>query len=147
MKTIWLVIFPALTMWKNMVNLLFWIVRFHVTSCSYHLSRKTHISNTLGFSCFIFFVFYWNIFQGSCILYTCQEPNFFFPRFFRVVHAPLFFRFFASDRRHMKDSVGNWIAPPPAYEAIVAEGKWHSNLNVVFVADLFQSNSHVIPYP
>ncbi|CAL5423310.1 unnamed protein product [Camellia sinensis] len=44
-----------------------------------------------------------------------------FQRFFRVVHAPIFLRSFASDRRHMKDSVGNWIAQPPAYEAIVAE--------------------------
>ncbi|CAL5420834.1 unnamed protein product [Camellia sinensis] len=30
-------------------------------------------------------------------------------------------------RRHMKDSVGNWIAQPPAYEAIVGEdGTVHS---------------------
>ncbi|KAL7169007.1 hypothetical protein ACSBR2_034099 [Camellia fascicularis] len=50
-----------------------------------------------------------------------------FQRFFRVVHAPIFLRSFASDRRHMKDSVGNWIAQPPAYEAIVAEdGTVHS---------------------
>ncbi|KAL7194372.1 hypothetical protein ACSBR1_034726 [Camellia fascicularis] len=48
-------------------------------------------------------------------------------RFFRVVHAPIFLHSFASDRRHMKDSVGNWIAQPPAYEAIVAEdGTVHS---------------------
>ena len=43
-------------------------------------------------------------------------------RFFRVVHAPLFLRHFASDRRHMKDSEGNWTAQPPTYELIVAEG-------------------------
>jgi len=43
-------------------------------------------------------------------------------RFFRVVHAPIFRRSFASDRRHMKDSAGNWIAQPPPYEPIVAEG-------------------------
>ncbi|CAL5351545.1 unnamed protein product [Camellia sinensis] len=50
-----------------------------------------------------------------------------FQRFFRVVHAPIFLRSFASDRRHMKDSVGNWIAQPPAYEVIVAEdGTVHS---------------------
>ncbi|KAL7194377.1 hypothetical protein ACSBR1_034730 [Camellia fascicularis] len=50
-----------------------------------------------------------------------------FQRFFRVVHAPIFLRSFASDRRHMKDSVGNWIAQPSAYEAIVAEdGTVHS---------------------
>ncbi|XP_027771935.1 protein N-terminal glutamine amidohydrolase isoform X2 [Solanum pennellii] len=46
-----------------------------------------------------------------------------FKRFFRVVHAPIFLRHFASDRRHMKDSAGNWTADPPSYEAIVAEGK------------------------
>lgn len=44
-------------------------------------------------------------------------------RFFRIVHAPLFFRFFASDRRHMKDAVGNWTAQPPVYDPIIAEGK------------------------
>ncbi|GFY98218.1 hypothetical protein Acr_12g0007590 [Actinidia rufa] len=49
--------------------------------------------------------------------------------FFRVVHAPIFFRSFASDRRHMKDSVGNWTAEPPAYEAIVAEDGTVHNLN------------------
>ncbi|XVE75606.1 hypothetical protein DITRI_Ditri12bG0106700 [Diplodiscus trichospermus] len=45
-----------------------------------------------------------------------------FQRFFRVVHAPLFLRHFASDRRHMKDSEGKWTAQPPTYEPIVAEG-------------------------
>ncbi|MBA0786936.1 hypothetical protein Gotri_025535 [Gossypium trilobum] len=45
-----------------------------------------------------------------------------FQRFFRVVHAPLFLRHFASDRRHMKDSEGNCTAQPPPYEPIVAEG-------------------------
>ncbi|XP_057982091.1 protein N-terminal glutamine amidohydrolase isoform X1 [Malania oleifera] len=52
-----------------------------------------------------------------------------FQRLFRIVHAPIFFRFFASDRRHMKDSVGNWIAQPPAYEPIVAEDGTLHNLN------------------
>ncbi|XP_057488033.1 protein N-terminal glutamine amidohydrolase-like [Actinidia eriantha] len=52
-----------------------------------------------------------------------------FQRFFRVVHAPIFLRSFASDRRHMKDSVGNWTAVPPAYEAIVAEDGTVHNLN------------------
>ncbi|KAL7194365.1 hypothetical protein ACSBR1_034719 [Camellia fascicularis] len=50
-------------------------------------------------------------------------------RFFRVVHAPIFLRSFASDRRHMKDSVGNLIAQPPAYEAIVAEDGTVHNVN------------------
>lgn len=43
-------------------------------------------------------------------------------RLFRVVHAPIFLRSFASDRRHMKDSDGNWIEEPPPHEPIVAEG-------------------------
>ncbi|KAG5609345.1 hypothetical protein H5410_020626 [Solanum commersonii] len=52
-----------------------------------------------------------------------------FKRFFRVVHAPIFLRHFASDRRHMKDSAGNWIAEPPSHEAIVAEDGAVHNLN------------------
>ncbi|MBA0830120.1 hypothetical protein Goarm_014665, partial [Gossypium armourianum] len=51
-----------------------------------------------------------------------------FQRFFRVVHAPLFLRHFASDRRHMKDSEGNCTAQPPPYEPIVAEGLKTSDL-------------------
>ncbi|KAJ4842634.1 hypothetical protein Tsubulata_013328 [Turnera subulata] len=50
-------------------------------------------------------------------------------RFFRMVHAPIFLKCFASDRRHMKDSTGNWIAEPPPYEAIVAEDGAVHNLN------------------
>ncbi|KAK4839123.1 hypothetical protein QYF36_019311 [Acer negundo] len=52
-----------------------------------------------------------------------------YQRFFRIVHAPIFLRFFASDRRHMKDLAGNWIAEPPSYEPIVAEDKAMHNLN------------------
>ncbi|XP_042520770.1 protein N-terminal glutamine amidohydrolase [Macadamia integrifolia] len=52
-----------------------------------------------------------------------------YQRLFRVVHAPLFLRFFASDRRHMKDSVGNWISPPPTHENIVAEDGTVHNLD------------------
>lgn len=44
-------------------------------------------------------------------------------RFFRIVHAPLFFNHFASDRRHMKEPDGSWTAQPPPYEPIVAQGK------------------------
>lgn len=54
------------------------------------------------------------------ILY-CNQVNVNF-RFFRIIHGPLFIKYFASDRRHMRDSVGNWISEPPSYEAIVAEG-------------------------
>ncbi|KAK9157266.1 hypothetical protein Scep_003840 [Stephania cephalantha] len=53
-----------------------------------------------------------------------------FRRFFRVVHAPLFLRFFASDRRHMKDSLGEWIAHPPTYEPIFCEDGTVHNLDV-----------------
>jgi len=38
------------------------------------------------------------------------------------VHAPIFLRSFASDRRHMKDSGGKWVEEPPPHEPIVAEG-------------------------
>ncbi|KDO41226.1 hypothetical protein CISIN_1g0309242mg, partial [Citrus sinensis] len=58
-----------------------------------------------------------------------------YQRFFRIVHAPVFLRCFASDRRHMKDSAGNWIAQPPAYEPIVAEGK-HYNLIQILLCGL-----------
>lgn len=50
-------------------------------------------------------------------------------RLFRVVHAPIFLRCFASDRRHMKDSGGNWIEEPPPHEPIVAEDGTVHNLN------------------
>ncbi|CAN0910033.1 Protein N-terminal glutamine amidohydrolase [Linum grandiflorum] len=52
-----------------------------------------------------------------------------FQRLYRVVHAPVFLREFASDRRHMKDSTGNWINAPPSYEPIVAEDGSIHNLN------------------
>ncbi|KAL2923590.1 Protein N-terminal glutamine amidohydrolase [Bienertia sinuspersici] len=50
-------------------------------------------------------------------------------RFYRIVHAPVFLRYFASDRRHMKDSDGNWNAQPPTYDPIVAEDGAVHNLN------------------
>ncbi|CAM6126930.1 unnamed protein product [Calypogeia fissa] len=53
------------------------------------------------------------------------EPN--FRRLFRVIRAPLFLRFFASDRRHMKNREGIWLASPPPYDCIVAEdGEVHN---------------------
>ncbi|EYU18735.1 hypothetical protein ABFS82_10G163900 [Erythranthe guttata] len=52
-----------------------------------------------------------------------------FNRVFRIVHAPIFQKYFASDRRHMKDSEGNWNSPPPSYEVIVAEDGTVHNLN------------------
>uniref|UniRef100_A0ACD5TH35 Uncharacterized protein n=1 Tax=Avena sativa TaxID=4498 RepID=A0ACD5TH35_AVESA len=50
-------------------------------------------------------------------------------RLFRVIHGPVFLRSFASDRSHMKDPMGNWIALPPKYEPIVAEDGNTNNLN------------------
>lgn len=44
-----------------------------------------------------------------------------FQRFCRIVHGPILLSHFASDRRHMKDSDGNWTAQPPSYDPIVAE--------------------------
>lgn len=41
----------------------------------------------------------------------------------------MFLRCFASDRRHMKDTGGNWNAPPPSYDPIVAEDGAVHNLN------------------
>ncbi|OVA00849.1 Protein N-terminal glutamine amidohydrolase [Macleaya cordata] len=52
-----------------------------------------------------------------------------YQRLFRVVHAPNFLRFFATDRRHMKDSVGNWISQPPPFEPVVAEDGTVHNLD------------------
>ncbi|KMT15033.1 hypothetical protein BVRB_3g061570 isoform B [Beta vulgaris subsp. vulgaris] len=50
-------------------------------------------------------------------------------RFYRIIHAPMFLRCFASDRRHMKDSDGNWNAQPPPYDPIVTEDGAVHNLN------------------
>lgn len=50
-------------------------------------------------------------------------------RLFRIVHAPMFLRCFASDRRHMKVSSGNWIEDPPPHEPIVAEGNQLGHLH------------------
>ncbi|XP_010938723.2 protein N-terminal glutamine amidohydrolase [Elaeis guineensis] len=52
-----------------------------------------------------------------------------YSRLFRVVHAPMFLHFFASDRGHMKDSQGNWISLPPNYGPIIAEDGTMNNLN------------------
>ncbi|KAI4386524.1 hypothetical protein MLD38_004452 [Melastoma candidum] len=52
-----------------------------------------------------------------------------YQRLFRVIHAPMFIRSFGSDRRHMKDSEGNWQAPPPLHDTIVAEDGTVHNLN------------------
>lgn len=54
-------------------------------------------------------------------------------RLFRVIHAPVFLRSFASDRSHMKDPEGNWVELPPNYEPIVAEGSGLYDITIVFV--------------
>lgn len=51
-----------------------------------------------------------------------------YKRIFRVIHAPIFLRFFASDRSHMKDLDGTWISPPPVYPPIVAQDGTSNNL-------------------
>ncbi|TXG46201.1 hypothetical protein EZV62_028296 [Acer yangbiense] len=63
------------------------------------------------------------------VFHLSQKTDLLGIRFFRIVHAPIFLRFFAFDRRHMKDPAGNWIAEPPSYEPIVAEDKNVHNLN------------------
>ncbi|WVZ98349.1 hypothetical protein U9M48_043806 [Paspalum notatum var. saurae] len=55
--------------------------------------------------------------------------NSIYSRLFRVIHAPVFLRSFASDRSHMKDPKGNWIELPPKYEPIMAEDGTTNNLN------------------
>lgn len=56
-----------------------------------------------------------------------------FVRFYRIIHAPMFLRCFASDRRHMKDSDGNWNAQPPPYDPIVTEGTIQSHqINICY---------------
>ncbi|XXG83539.1 hypothetical protein AAC387_Pa10g1272 [Persea americana] len=52
-----------------------------------------------------------------------------FVRLFRVVHVPILLHCFASDRQHMKNPDGNWIAQPPLYEPIVAEDGTVNNLS------------------
>ncbi|CAK9322857.1 unnamed protein product [Citrullus colocynthis] len=66
-----------------------------------------------------------------------------YQRLFRIIHAPILFRHFASDRRHMKDSNGNWIAKPPDYEVIVAEDGTIHNLHEymeIKASDIYPNN-------
>ncbi|CAL5351940.1 unnamed protein product [Camellia sinensis] len=89
----------------------------------------SYVSETIRPS-FQLFSEFQNIFKTQLRKYTSSWEKLLCDlRFFRVVHAPIFLRSFASDRRHMKDSVGNWIAQPPAYEAIVAEDGTVHNVN------------------
>ncbi|KAJ4779466.1 Protein N-terminal glutamine amidohydrolase [Rhynchospora pubera] len=55
--------------------------------------------------------------------------NSLYRRLFRVVHAPVFLRYFASDRSHMKDASGNWMALPPTYDPIITEDGITHNLS------------------
>ncbi|KAK8943249.1 Protein N-terminal glutamine amidohydrolase [Platanthera zijinensis] len=52
-----------------------------------------------------------------------------FRRILRVIHAPIFLRHFASNRTHMRDSLGNWISPPPSYEPIIAHDGSENNID------------------
>ncbi|KAJ3676272.1 hypothetical protein LUZ60_003684 [Juncus effusus] len=62
-----------------------------------------------------------------------------YQRLFRIVHAPIFLKYFASDRSHMKDKYNNWIALPPPYNPIIAEDGTTHNLNdymTIFAPDV-----------
>ncbi|XP_074276819.1 protein N-terminal glutamine amidohydrolase [Silene latifolia] len=68
----------------------------------------------------------------SYVAQTFQPSFQLFPeyqRFYRIVHAPIFLRSFASDRRHMKDPNGEWTAQPPSYDPIIAQDGTIHNLN------------------
>ncbi|KAH0454143.1 hypothetical protein IEQ34_016067 [Dendrobium chrysotoxum] len=52
-----------------------------------------------------------------------------YKRILRVIHAPIFLQHFASNRTHMRDPHGNWIAPPPNYEPIIAQDGSENNLD------------------
>ncbi|KAL0910924.1 hypothetical protein M5K25_019020 [Dendrobium thyrsiflorum] len=52
-----------------------------------------------------------------------------YKRVLRVIHAPIFLQHFSSNRTHMRDPHGNWIAPPPNYEPIIAQDGSENNLD------------------
>nr|XP_024382569.1 protein N-terminal glutamine amidohydrolase-like isoform X2 [Physcomitrium patens] len=66
-----------------------------------------------------------------------------FSRFYRVIAAPMYLRFFASDRRHMKKKDGSWMALPPLYDCLVAEDGAVHNLEEFIT----MSVDHVITSP
>ncbi|KAJ6797580.1 protein N-terminal glutamine amidohydrolase [Iris pallida] len=69
-----------------------------------------------------------NEYFGKAILAPfALDPT--YNRLFRVVHAPSFLQWFASDRSHMKDPLGNWVSPPPMYKPVVAEDGTKNNLD------------------
>jgi len=41
-----------------------------------------------------------------------------YEQYFRVIPAHLYVEYFSSDRCHMKDSLGGWVASPPAWSVI-----------------------------
>jgi hypothetical protein len=43
------------------------------------------------------------------------------PRF-RIIEASEYVKSFSSDRSHMRDKNGDWLAPPPAWSPILKEG-------------------------
>lgn len=51
-----------------------------------------------------------------------------FQRLYRVVAAPLFLKYFSSDRRHMRTLEGLWKMPPPSYDCITGEDGTVHNL-------------------
>lgn len=63
-------------------------------------------------------------FHYMCSFFITETSTCFWCRLYRVVAAPVFLRSFASDRRHMKRSDGSWVALPPHYDCLVAEGMY-----------------------
>lgn len=51
-----------------------------------------------------------------------------YQRLYRVVAGPLFLKYFASDRRHMRTPEGLWRMPPPPYDCICGEDGIAHNL-------------------
>ncbi|KAG0554828.1 hypothetical protein M758_12G125200 [Ceratodon purpureus] len=74
---------------------------------------------------------YWN---GAFQPWVSLKPE--FSRLYRVIAAPVFLRTFASDRRHMKNKDGSWMARPPPYDCLVAEdGAVHNLEEFITMSD------------
>ncbi|XP_020591670.1 protein N-terminal glutamine amidohydrolase isoform X2 [Phalaenopsis equestris] len=66
-----------------------------------------------------------------------------YKRILRVIHAPIFLQHFTSNRTHMRNPDGNWIAPPPNYEPIISQV---FNLrSIFFCATAIQQQQTFIP--
>eukprot|EP00775_Hariotina_reticulata_P000928 gene928-biopygen1934 len=52
-----------------------------------------------------------------------------FQRFYRLISAVAYLQHFASDRSHMREADGSWMAAPPAYPCIQAADGCSNNLH------------------